>query len=81
MACSSIAQSSTVQAIGPVWSSVYDSGSDARRLTQPIGRLDAGDAAQRRRAADRTAGVGPGAAQDQPGGNGGAGAGGEPAVK
>ena len=47
---------------------------DAGAADQPIGRLDAGDAAQRRRAADRAAGVGTDAAQDQPGGDAGTGA-------
>ncbi len=34
-ACSRYAQSSTVRAIGPVWSSVQDSGTTPARLTRP----------------------------------------------
>ena len=41
-------------------------GCDAGAADQPIGRLDAGDAAQRRGTADRAAGIGADAAEDQP---------------
>ena len=47
---------------------------DADAAAQAVGRLDAGDAAERRRSADRSAGVRPGAAQDQSRGNRRAGA-------
>ena len=75
MPCSSSAQSSAVQAIGPGVIEREGQRQDAAPAGQAIGRLDAGDAAQRRRPADRTAGVGAGAAQNQAGGDGRAGAG------
>ena len=75
IACSSRAQSSIVQAIGPVWSSELASGRTPDAAAQAVGRLDAGDAAERRRAADGAAGIRAGAAQDQPGGDRRAGAG------
>ena len=37
----------TVQAIGPVWSSVCDSGNTPARLDKSVGRLDPGEAAKR----------------------------------
>ncbi len=47
---------------------------DPRATDQTVGRLDAGDPAQRGRTADRAAGVGADAAEDQPSGNSGTGA-------
>ena len=44
-------------------------GVDAGTADEPIGRLQPDDAAQRRRAADRTAGIGAERARDKPGGN------------
>ena len=40
-------------------------GCDAGAADQTVGRLDAGDAAQRRRPADRAAGIGADAAEDE----------------
>jgi len=44
-------------------------GVDAGTADEPVGRLQPDDAAQRRRAADRTAGIGAERGRDKPGGN------------
>ena len=64
MVCSRTAQSATERAIGPAWSKLVATGMIPSSGTRPTRRLDRADAAERRREAQRAAGVGAGRGRD-----------------
>jgi hypothetical protein len=65
MADSSRAQSSAERAIGPAWSRRGSEGDHPVARAAPVGGLDAGDAGEAGRLADRAAGVGAGGRRQQ----------------